>query len=279
MKKIISFLVVCTLFSTLAYAEEMQSSLKIDQILEDQRKTLENQEQILKGQKNINSQLKVDSHKNINNKTSYNYTQLSTDEKVILVLENQKKLDQLLKNQGIIYEKIENDPFKDKNYGIELNMFRFLFPQFVSIAGTFSLFYPQDKTEIAFPFTYTEYGDNVYKSSTMDIHYRKFLGDTMNGFYLSGFVRSAYLEGELFDWSSNNYDNNDEKEYGSEFKLGVGFGFGYRIFSKSGIYWGTSLSLGRYLIGQNNQFYYSDLDDTGFIIDFELLKFGYGFSA
>jgi len=55
-----------------------------------------------------------------------------------------------------------------------------------TLSGTFSLFYPQKKVEIAFPFFYSdpvndlgwdEYDDkNSIRQITLDCHYRKFLG-------------------------------------------------------------------------------------------------------
>jgi len=60
--------------------------------------------------------------------------------------------------------------------------------------------------------------------------------------------------------------------------LVLGVGIGYRIFSYKGLYWGTSVSFGRYIVGENNKFHGSFLDindDAKYIIDFELLKFGF----
>ena len=62
--------------------------------------------------------------------------------------------------------------------------------------------------------------------------------------------------------------------------MGVGIGIGYRIFLKSGYYWGASLSVGHYLVGENNKFGVSNLvyaDDKARIADIELFKFGYAF--
>jgi hypothetical protein len=61
---------------------------------------------------------------------------------------------------------------------------------------------------------------------------------------------------------------------------GAGVGIGYRKFSYRGLYWGASLSLGRYFIGKNDRFYGSWLsydDDNEIIIDVEFLKFGWAF--
>ena len=71
--------------------------------------------------------------------------------------------------------------------------------------------------------------------------------------------------------------------YKTENKFGMGVGIGYRIFFKNGIYngmyWGASLSVGRYISGKKHQFIHDAAggDDEQNIIDVELLKFGYAF--
>jgi hypothetical protein len=75
-------------------------------------------------------------------------------------------------------------------------------------------------------------------------------------------------------------DNQSSGIKGNESKLGIGVGLGYRIFSYRGLYWGTSISFGRYLIGKNNKFSGGFLtydDDNQYILDIELLKFGWAF--
>jgi len=59
-----------------------------------------------------------------------------------------------------------------------------------------------------------------------------------------------------------------------------GFGFGYRVFSKKGLYWGFSFTAGRYVTGKSNRFTGGFLtldDDDEQYYDFELLKFGWAF--
>ena len=206
-------------------------------------------------------------------------------------LKSEDKIDSIYVLQKKIYQDVKDQPLKDKKYGIEFNFLRLLF--FGSdtnvfnhtLSGTFSLFYPKKKVEIAFPFFYSNptltsddeyYEDNPIRQITLDCHYRKFLGNSLNKFYISGFVRYANLEGyECSDWFKG---KNDDPVKSTENKIGVGIGVGYRIFSYSGFYWGTSLSLGRYIIGKNNKFGNSIWDnDSDIIFNFEFLKFGWAF--
>ena len=186
----------------------------------------------------------------------------------------EQKIEDIYALQRKMYEENKKDPLKDKKYGIELNLLRLLFiDENRTMSGTFSLFAVDRKAEIAFPFYVAFPKDNEYYDTvTLDCHYRYFLGNTQNGFYLSGLSRIAYLSGEKDYYS---YTIN-KKNVG---KFGVGFGIGYRYFSYNDFYWGTSLSIGRYIIGPNNVFeYYLGYDDDGkAFIDFELLKFGYSF--
>ena len=194
-----------------------------------------------------------------------------------------KKLDKVIGNQDKIYERVANEPLKGKHYGVELNIFRIIALQkdWLTFSGGFSLFDTNNKTEIAFPVFVSStipYDDFRFSYASIDVHYRQFLGGTLNGFYISGFSRGTYLKGRLgseWEWFS---DEKTENEYGSEMKIGVGVGIGYRVFSKTGYYWGVGLIVGRYLVGENDKFTGDILDeDSEFILDMELLKFGYAF--
>lgn len=192
------------------------------------------------------------------------------------------KIDSIYRLQKKIYAESKAGPLADKKYGVEVNLFRVLMiDQFASFSGTFSLFNVNRQAEIAFPIYYQQSNDAYTLTElTVDCHYRYFLGQVQNGFYLSGFTRFAYLNGNLTN--NNSYDpyNTPSAKKGKEAKLGLGVGIGYRKFSKKGLYWGTSLSLGRYVIGKNERFgnsYFSMDDDSSIIVDFEFLKFGWAF--
>ena len=201
-------------------------------------------------------------------------------------MKTEEKIDSIYVLQKKVYQTVKDQPLQDKKYGVELNFFRLLFFGSATdglnhtLSGTFSLFYPKKKVEIAFPFFYSNtdeyYEDSSIRQVTLDCHYRKFLGNSLNKFYISGFVRYANLKGyEDSYWFK---DKDDDPVMSAENKVGVGFGVGYRIFSYSGFYWGTSISVGRYIIGKNNKFGNSIWDnDNEIIFNFEFLKFGYAF--
>ena len=207
---------------------------------------------------------------------------MSTDEKVDSIYVLQKKM----------YKDVKNQPLENKKYGVEFNFLRLLFfgsdIDYLnhSLSGTFSLFYPKKKVEIAFPFLYSNTTvkwhdefteDTSLRQITLDCHYRKFLGNSLNKFYISGFIRYANLKGYKGEgWFKG---SRDESEMTTENKIGIGIVVGYRIFSYSGFYWGASLSLGKYIIGKNGIFRNEVLydNDGELIYSVEFFKFGYAF--
>ena len=209
-------------------------------------------------------------------------TNITTDEKIDSIYVLQKKM----------YKDVKDQPLENKKYGVEFNFLRLLFfgsnIDYLnhSLSGTFSLFFPKKKVEIAFPFFYSnptvKWDDDYIEDSslrqiTLDCHYRKFLGNSLNKFYIAGFVRYANLkgyEGEgWFDGKARYY------KLSTENKIGIGISIGYRVFSYSGFYWGGSLNVGKYFIGKNNKFRDQTLfDNDGEIIyNMEFFKFGYAF--
>jgi len=203
-----------------------------------------------------------------------------------------KKVEQALKKREAL-QVAENrlSPFQNRRYGMEFNVARFLVsePGSVVLSGGFSIFKPEQKVELAFPIFLSsseDFNNDQFSLATLDFHYRSFLGESMKGFYLSAFTRLAYLDGirnTSIDYAAlqpNQLPGEAVGERGSEVKLGVGVGIGYRIFSKGHYYWGASLSMGRYLVGKNDQFDsgLDPFDDDGQVIfDAEILKFGYAF--
>lgn len=266
MKISLVYVIIGIFFTSLAFAEVNQykynKNKNIDIILKEQSDALE---LILKDDE-------------LSKEKSKDYSKLSAQEKVNLMLKNQELLDKLLKNQDVIETRDDNNPFKDKRFGIEINLVTLLImkDELREFSGTFSLFYPKNNIEVAFPFlTYSETYDGDKINQTMiDMHIRKFIEDTMNGYYIGAFTRAEYLQGTL---KHDDLYYGEPKNIGSESKLGVGFSIGYREFLKSGFYWGMSFSLGRFLIGENDLFAIVLLDDSDFIVDIELLKVGYAF--
>ena len=188
------------------------------------------------------------------------------------------------------YEIVKNNPLADKKWGIEINLIRLLFihtgqDEFAyTFSGGVSLFNINRQVELAFPIFYShgkrkvenEYVESL-RQFTLDCHYRKFLGKTQNGFYVSGFTRYANIRGTKED----DWYNYEEPKHSIENKIGIGFGIGYRIFSEIGIYWGISISIGKYIIGENDIFDNDELflfdNDIDMIYNLELLKFGWAF--
>lgn len=194
-----------------------------------------------------------------------------------------KKIDKIYDTQQIMYKETKNNPLENKKFGIELNIFRMLMiDEDFSFSGGFSLFDVDRNAEIAFPIYYLDpENEKGTKVLTLDCHYRYFLGNTQNGFYLSAFTRLANFDGYKEIYSDDYY----EEDYYKSIKmtdLGVGVGIGYRKFSYKGLYWGTSISFGRFLFADKDK--YQDSWDSGpfdsynkQIINVEFLKFGWAF--
>lgn len=202
-------------------------------------------------------------------------------------LSTQSRIDSVYRMQKQIYREIRNEPLAGKRMGVEFNFIRaLLIGDDVTLSGGISLFDVDRNAELAFPIYYARPGDaKNLREITVDCHYRYFLGNTRNGFYLSGFARFAHLEGyEGEDDLSLTHSPALARSRSTQEKLGVGVGLGFRKFSYKGPYWGCSFSFGRYLTGRNDIFH-SDWDsitawnndDGEFIVDIELLKFGWAF--
>lgn len=122
----------------------------------------------------------------------------------------EKKVDDIAHNTDATKVVIVDEPLQGKTQGFEINPIRFLMmdSEESTIAGTYSRFLVDKKVEIAFPFMWTstehdefwardEAGGKSASSFTLDMHYRKFLGHKMDGFYISGFARAVALSGVL----------------------------------------------------------------------------------
>lgn len=201
----------------------------------------------------------------------------------------ENKIDTVITTQKKILDVVDPEPLMGKNYGIEINPLRFLFldEDEKSFSGSFSFFNVKPNVEISIPIFISNVSSSFsdtedFSVFTIDGHYRYFLGKNTNGFYISGFSRFATLNGTFGDDYSS-FGRDRSKKSGRTYKLGGGFGLGYRVFSKSGIYWGASLSVGRYLIGDSDQYRsanyasLSDMDDSKVIFDVEFFKIGYAF--
>ena len=170
-------------------------------------------------------------------------------------------LSVLIKDRtDLILEEVYIDPLDGKKFGIELSP---LYSMFVSdgLSGSFSSFNLSDAAEVTFPFSHRKYrrnnneGETEYRYLTyLDAQYRFFLGKHRIGKWIGTGLRLCL----------------DEDSEGSYSKGGISFGFGTRILSEKGWYWGSSLYLGKYYFGKK------DRGDSSFL-QFELLKFGFAF--
>ncbi|MCK6543887.1 hypothetical protein L6Q79_14530 [bacterium] len=192
----------------------------------------------------------------------------------------ESKIDTLMSYQKMIYSEVKKeDPLATRGAGFEINPARLLVmsDDRLSISGTYSMFAIDRRAEIAFPFLY-EQGDKRHGSTrliNLDAQYRRFLGDRQGGLYFSGGLRFTSLKGyEGDDWA---WDDVGTTNKVTENKLGVLCGVGYRYFTKSGFFWGTSLSVGRYFKYNDKSIQDNVLDDGKVIVDFEILKFGFAF--
>ena len=208
-------------------------------------------------------------------------------------MSDSEKLDSVFVMQKQVVRTVKNDPLADKRFGIEANIARMLYSgeNTFSFSGGVSLFNINRHAELAFPFLYSSSKSDMngfdsakfdldFNEFTQDVHYRYFLGNTQNGFFLSGFARYAHLSGVKGDFFDFLDTAKAQGARGTENKLGAGVGLGYRIFSYKGLYWGCSANLGRYFVGRNEQFragFGPITNDSKYIFDIELLKFGWAF--
>lgn len=199
------------------------------------------------------------------------------------------KLDTLVEGQKKIMTKLDQiqreveyiDPLAAKSFGIEFNPAYLLLASAddqLVLSGGFSLFQVDRRAEIAFPL----YFRNSHKTGeaittfVIDSQFRRFLGRHQGGFYLSGGVRYKYVQGkkDLDEIPFIDFQNGEEVTL---HKFGVGFGIGYRYFSYSGFYWGTSLTVGRYFTDTDKVAHDDEASNGKAYIDIELLKFGLAF--
>jgi hypothetical protein len=186
------------------------------------------------------------------------------------------KVDDIHEDTRVIRRELVESPLGNRSWGVEINPARLLFiSEGLDISGTVSNFSLNRSAELSVPFVYTDgNGDSPYTILTVGAHYRHFLGGRQRGFYLGGLARYQYAE----YLSQPLFAEPREKMLS---RAGIAFEIGYRIFSRSGIYWGCSLAAGRYMVGGEvgesewpnvGALWFKDL-----ILDVELLKLGFAF--
>lgn len=215
----------------------------------------------------------------------------------------QQKLDslimmqkQLTAMQKDIYEAtVYVDPLANKKFGIEINPTSLFAGNFT---GGIQLFSADRNAEISIPVSY--YKPLVLFSSgsekehedfdlSVDLQYRRFIGEHQNGFWFGGGFRFTMANEYIYS-SSSYIDNNgfyqykENSRYEKNNYFGLMAGIGYRYYTQSGFYWGVSFSGGKYLNvkkqdNNDNGYYgnYSEPVRSEYFYDFEFLKVGIAF--
>lgn len=200
------------------------------------------------------------------------------------------KIDSIYQVVKKLYKEYKKDPLQGKKYGIDFNAPYLLasLGDNILLSGGFSIFNAANKTELYFPIFYVNSNSNSQSGSAallMDAHFRKYLGNTLHGFYIGGLFRVAFINETISTYTPSYYNNNYNYYSGSysysknnQTKIGLGFEIGGRIISYSGWYWGWSLAFGKYF-GSNNGYRGDYILGAGdnILIDMDLLKFGYAF--
>jgi hypothetical protein len=200
----------------------------------------------------------------------------STQSKLDTLVAGQK---QIMAMQEKIYAEVYSEPLADKTAGIEFNP-AFLLVQSaddaLGLSGGLMLFAVDRKAEIAIPvYYYDKSGKDALTHLNVDLIYRRFIGKHQDGFYFSFGARYTYLKGgtgSLLDFLGLPTTGTATQK-----KFGAHFGIGYRYFTYSGFFWGTSFYVGRYFDKSDDDIARVGTDDTKMIYDFEILKIGLAF--
>lgn len=191
----------------------------------------------------------------------------------------ERKIDDIHRDVRVIREEAIESPLGDRKWGVEFNPARLLLSNSdrFTLSGGVSNFSWNRSAEVAFPFVYWSADDGDDRSTvfSQDVHYRHFLSGRQRGFYVGGYARYQFADYSLLDFSS-------DRERETAHRGGLAFEIGGRVFSRSGVYWGWSVSLGRYFVGDlleersgvpsNPALWAGD-----YIFDAELLKIGFAF--
>jgi hypothetical protein len=197
--------------------------------------------------------------------------------------EVENKLDTVLTMQKEMLEKQEailghvkpSEPLANKSFGIEFNPALALLGSAdgLILSGGVSFFTLDRNAEVSIPVYYAKDNHDNYSNFFVDAHYRRFIGGHQKGFYIGGggrYQRIRGEEGDIIDFDENGAMT-------TAHRFGLMFGIGFRYFNKSGFYWGTSFSLGRYFTDTDKKFESHFGISEKLLWDFELLKFGYAF--
>lgn len=212
-------------------------------------------------------------------------TAFASDEKIDSLLKVQSETNQQIKEINTktnkLYEEQKNNPLENKTFGVEINPLWLLYlSEGLQLTGGVSLFSVHRAAEIAIPLVYRRNNDEDLTRFYISPQYRYFLGNTQNGFYLSGVGEYSYLEYGKLDFADSTLNGKDQT--GNVNRLGLGVGVGYRKFSYKGLYWGCGITIGRYLWkdkefkGISPEGLFAAVTDD-FLFDVEFFKFGWAF--
>jgi hypothetical protein len=175
-----------------------------------------------------------------------------------------------------------SQPLADKKFGIGIDPIRTVvyIGYELQLKGAISLFSIDRHAEIAFPVQYLsgEAENRPYSVFYCEAAYRRFFSEQQKGFYYSGGIRFAYIQGEILDDTAE--PGSPEAHTGINFeqnKVGIYAGIGYRHFYKNGFYFGSNVILGTYF-GPKAPFIQTTEDMAlNFILGGELFQIGYAF--
>ncbi len=197
------------------------------------------------------------------------------------LLVGQQKLlqgqEQIRYQQTLILEEAWDDPFQGRCHGIEVNFAGLLVGSRdgLMLSGTYSYFPKDSNLEIAFPFFYDldSSDENDLRRYALDFASRYYLGKHRSGIYVQAGLRVVRMWGP----SDAGWWDEPEREKLEVNKHGVFTGVGYRKFSKKGLYWGCSISLGRYWGDLDTHLHDDGLLGDDVLFDIEFFKLGFLF--
>jgi len=196
-------------------------------------------------------------------------TNISNDSLAVLMTQDKISNDSLAvlitqAKEQLLNEVKYEDPLLGKKGGIEINpLYTLIYDEAFSFSGSVSIFPKEKNIEIAIPMALKQIdGNDSQARFRVDFLYRYFLGKHRKGRYIMWGLRHATFKDYDYDYWDEDYDTTNDYS-----RIGISFGVGSRIFSKSGIYWGWSFYAGKYLTGPDD-------DGPPMFMNFEFLKFG-----
>ncbi len=158
-----------------------------------------------------------------------------------------------------------HDESHGKKMGVAVNPVLALF-QWGS--GEINLWNVDKKAEINIPVQYAHNPFSIDDEDNVDldlfmtgINYRRFFNEKQSGFFAQA------------GWHYMHGSGSDEIGSVSGSSNSVLFGFGYRVISKDGFFWGTSFSMGK-TWGSIKDNSGDTISGSGLALDIDLLKFG-----